>query len=71
MRCGRGLRFLYLSLDLSVPAVEAAFALKASETSESEGEPRLVCVLRELRKSLAGEGSRVPPSCWRAMVYGR
>lgn len=35
MRCGRGLlvvRFPYLALDLSVPAVEAAFPLKASET---------------------------------------
>ena len=35
MRFGRGLlvvRFLYLALDVSVPVVEAAFVLEASET---------------------------------------
>ena len=35
MRFGRGLlvvRFLYLALDVSLPAVEAAFVLKTSET---------------------------------------
>jgi hypothetical protein len=35
MRFGRGLlvvRFLYPALDVSVPAVEAAFVLEASET---------------------------------------